>query len=67
MPSILVVVLNIKNLLPSSYIKKGSRELLTPNSSLKRIEVAEEFKKLSNEHKDTQPGGGGGVEKKKEK
>jgi hypothetical protein len=37
----------------------------SPNSSLKRIEVAEEFKKLSNEHKDTQPGGGGGVEKKK--
>ena len=31
----------------------------SPNSSLKKIEVAEEFKKITNEHKDTQPGGGG--------
>jgi len=39
----------------------------SPNSSLKKIDVAEEFKKLSNEHKDTQPGGGGpeGLGKKK--
>ena len=42
----------------------------SPNSSLKKIEVAEEYKKLSNEHKDTQPGGGGGdigIGKKKKK
>ena len=41
----------------------------SPNSSLKKIDVAEEFKKLSNEHKDTQPGGGGpeGLGKKKKK
>ena len=32
----------------------------SPNSSLKKIEAVEEYKKLSNEHKDTQPGGGGG-------
>jgi hypothetical protein len=31
----------------------------SPNHSLKKIEVAEEFKKIANEHKDTQPGGGG--------
>ena len=39
----------------------------SPNSSLKKIQVAEEYKKLSNEHKDTQPGGGGqeGISKKK--
>ena len=29
----------------------------SPNSSHKKIEVVEEYKKLSNEHKDTQPGG----------
>ena len=42
----------------------------SPNSSLKKIQVAEEYKKLSNEHKDTQPSGGGGPEaagKKKKK
>jgi len=39
----------------------------SPNSSLKKIEVAEELKKLNNEHKDTQAGGGGadGISKKK--
>ena len=31
----------------------------SPNSSLKKIEVIEDFKKIKNEHKDTQPGGGG--------
>ena len=42
----------------------------SPNSSLKKIEVAEEYKRLSNEYKDTQPGGGGQevhVKKKKHK
>ena len=29
----------------------------SPNTSHKKIEIIEEYKKLSNEHKDTQPGG----------
>ena len=37
----------------------------SPNSSHKKIEVVEEYKKFSNEHKDTQPGGKDGNSKKK--
>ena len=36
----------------------------SPNSSHKKIEVVEEYKKLSNEHKDTQPAGKDGNSKK---
>ena len=37
----------------------------SPNSSHKKIEVVEEYKKFSNEHKDTQPGGKDGNSKKR--
>ena len=37
----------------------------SPNSSHKKIEVVEEYKKLSNEHKDTQPAGKDGNSKKR--
>ena len=37
----------------------------SPNSSHKKIEVVEEYKKFSNEHKDTQPGGKNGNSKKR--
>ena len=39
----------------------------SPNSSLKKIEAIEEYKRLSNEHKDTQPGGGPDILGKKKK
>ena len=37
----------------------------SPNSSHKKIEVVEEYKKFSNEHKDTQPGNKDGNSKKR--
>ena len=49
---------NFLNIFRKSNLKyKTSKN--SPNSSLKKIEVAEEFKKITNEHKDTQPGGSG--------
>ena len=39
----------------------------SPNSSLKKIDAIEEYKKLSNEHKDTQPGGPPDIIGKKKK